>query len=336
MKYFAIVSLLLILIGSSAMAAGGGEEAAESPVKIGFLVKMPEQSWFQDEWKFALEAAAEHGFEVIEIGAADGQKTLDAIENIAAQGAGGFVICTPDVKLGPAIMSRAEAHGMKVFTVDDRFVDASGKAMEEVPHMGISAYEIGKQVGYTLYEQMNERGWDQSTTGFMRISFDELPTAKDRTAGMTDAIIEMGFDSQYIFDSPQKTTDVEGAFNAANITISKNPQITRWLISGLNDDTAVGGTRAAESNGFPVENVVAVGIGGDRIGTSEFEKENLTSFYATALISPKRHGYETAEFLYRWISEGIEPPALTLTSAVMMDRTNYVEKLKENGLWKES
>ena len=91
MKYFAVVSLLLILIGSC-HGRRGGEEAAESPVKIGFLVKMPEQSWFQDEWKFAREAAAEYGFEVIEIGAADGQKTLDAIENIAAQGAGGFVI----------------------------------------------------------------------------------------------------------------------------------------------------------------------------------------------------------------------------------------------------
>ena len=335
MKFFAVLSFF-VLISPFAMAAGGSDQAAESPVKIGFLVKMPEQSWFQDEWKFAQEAAADYGFEVIEIGATDGQKTLDAIENIAAQGAEGFVICTPDVKLGPAIVSRAEAHGMKVFTVDDRFVDASGNAMEEVPHMGISAYEIGKQVGYTLFEQMEQRGWEQSTTGFMRISFDELPTAKDRTTGMTDALLEMGFDAQFIFDSPQKTTDVEGAFNAANITISKNPQITRWLISGLNDDTAVGGTRAAESNGFPVENVAAVGIGGDRIGTSEFEKETPTSFYATALISPKRHGYETAELLYRWIAEGTQPPALTLTSAVMMDRSNYEEKLKENGLWKES
>lgn len=333
MRYLTLLALLVLL--SPSVMAGGGTEETEETVKIGFLVKLPEQSWFQDEWKFAQVAASDYGFEVIEIGATDGEKTLAAIDNIAAQGAKGFVICTPDVNLGPAIMSRAEQHGMKVFTVDDRFLDASGNPMEEVPHMGISAYEIGKQVGYTLFDQMTARGWDQNTTGFMRISFDELPTAKDRTTGMTDALLERGFDPDYLFDSPQRTTDVEGAFNAANITISKNPQITRWLISGLNDDTAVGGTRAAESNGFAVEDVVAVGIGGDRIGTSEFEKETPTSFYATALISPRRHGYETAEFLYRWIAEGIEPPALTLTSAVMMDRTNYVEKLKENDLLQE-
>ena len=59
-----------------------------------------------------------YGFNLLEIGIPDGEKTLAAIDNLAAQGAGGFVISPPDVRLGPAILARARARGLKVFTVD--------------------------------------------------------------------------------------------------------------------------------------------------------------------------------------------------------------------------
>jgi L-arabinose transport system substrate-binding protein len=333
MKKGVILCVCILFLTGLVFANGTREGGGSSKeVKIGFLVKMPEEPWFQHEWMFAQEAGADMGFKVLEIGTSDGEKVLSAIDNIAAQGAQGFVICTPDVKLGPAILAKAKANGLKVMSVDDRFVDANGKPMEEVPHMGISAYEIGKQVGYAMVEQMHARGWEQQDTGFMKITFNELPTAVERTNGITDALIEKGFEQDFIFESPQKSTDTEGGFNAANITITKNPQIKHWLIGGLNDEAAMGGTRACEGNGFAVEDICAIGIGGSGTATAEFEKEEVTGFYATALISPKRHGYETSAAVYKWIVEGTEPAATTWTSAVMMDRTNYIDKLKENGL----
>src|SRR5260221_13847332 len=79
-------------------------------VKIGFVVKQPEEPWFQDEWKFAEVAAKEKGFTLVKIGAEDGEKALAAIDNLGAQGAQGFIICTPDVKLGPAIVAKSAAN----------------------------------------------------------------------------------------------------------------------------------------------------------------------------------------------------------------------------------
>ncbi|NLA93352.1 MAG: arabinose ABC transporter substrate-binding protein [Spirochaetales bacterium] len=328
-KIFIVFMIALVCFGT--VFAAGSKEAERT--KIGFLVKMPEEPWFQNEWKFADDAGRDLGFDVVKIGTTDGEKVLSAIDNLQAQGAAGFVICTPDVRLGPSIMAKANAYGMKVISVDDQFVDANGDPMLEVPHMGISAYEIGKQVGYTMYDQMVARGWDVSKTGFMRISFNELPTALDRTNGMTDALLERGFPERNIFESPEKTTDTEGGFNAANITITKHPEIKHWMVGGLNDEAAMGGTRALEGNGFAVNDIVAVGIGGSGTATVEFEKDEPTGFYATALISPKRHGYETSELLFNWITKGVEPPKATWTTAVMMDRSNYIEKMKENGLW---
>jgi L-arabinose transport system substrate-binding protein len=332
MKKLLVIILVSLFVIGTVFAQGAAEDV---PPKIGFLVKMPEEPWFQNEWKFADQASEEYGFDVVKIGTTDGEKVLSAIDNLQAQGAGGFVICTPDVRLGPSIMAKAKSYGMKVISVDDQFVDANGNPMTEVPHMGISAYEIGKQVGYTMYDQMVARGWDPAKTGFMRISFNELPTALDRTNGMTDALLERGFDPKKVYESPEKTTDTEGGFNAANITITKHPEIKHWLVGGLNDESAMGGTRALEGNGFSANDICAVGIGGSGTATVEFQKSETTGFYATALISPKRHGYETSVLLFKWITEGEEPPKATWTTAVMMDRTNYVEKLKENGLWEE-
>ena len=144
MRRLTVLALTLVLLLSASALA--------QPIKIGFLVKMPEEAWFQDEWKYAEMAGKDYGFEVIKIGATNGSEVLSAIDNLGAQGAQGFIICTPDVTLGPAILARAKANGLKVMSVDDQFLGPDNEPMEEVPHMGISAYEIGRLVGRTLWE----------------------------------------------------------------------------------------------------------------------------------------------------------------------------------------
>jgi L-arabinose transport system substrate-binding protein len=62
-----------MLAGTVAFLFAGSALAAD--VKIGFIVKQPEEPWFQDEWKFADIAAKEKGFTVVKIGAEDGEKS---------------------------------------------------------------------------------------------------------------------------------------------------------------------------------------------------------------------------------------------------------------------
>ncbi len=123
---------------------------AADAVKIGFLVKQAEEPWFQTEWAFAEKAAKDKGFQLIKIAVPDGEKTLSAIDSLAANGAKGFVICPPDVSLGPAIMAKAKLNDLKVIAVDDRFVDASGKFMEDVPYLGMAAFEVGQKQGAAM------------------------------------------------------------------------------------------------------------------------------------------------------------------------------------------
>src|SRR5215210_6263926 len=158
------VSLVFSLAGCDKKSASTGSESSSGSsagkIKIGFLVKQPEEPWFQTEWKFAQKAADENGFELIKIGTVDGEKVLAAIDNLAAQGAKGFVICTPDVRLGPAIKAKAEQAGLKLMTVDDQFVGPDGKFMEDVHHLGMSPRDIGRQAGQIELAEMTKRGWD--------------------------------------------------------------------------------------------------------------------------------------------------------------------------------
>ncbi|HEY4292400.1 arabinose ABC transporter substrate-binding protein [Luteibacter sp.] len=319
---------LALALTLSACSHGPGDEQ----VKIGFVVKQPEEPWFQDEWRYAEQAAKEKGFTLVKIGAPDGGQVLTTIDNLKAQHAQGFVICTPDVKLGPSIVAKAKADGLKLMTVDDRLVDGAGNPIDSVPHMGISASKIGEQVGQAIADEMKARGWKPEETGALRISYDQLPTARDRTNGAVTTLTAAGFPAANIVNAPQAKTDTENAFNAANIAITQHPNYKHWVAFGLNDEAVLGAVRAAEGRGFNADNVIGVGIGGSKSALNEFSKAQSTGFFGSMLISPRRHGYETSVNMYEWIKNDKAPPPLTLTTGKLITRANADEIRKEMGL----
>lgn len=322
----------MALSASLALGTVGAAQAAEEDVKMGFIVKKPEQAWFINEQDAATQVGEELGFSVVRLGGEDGQEVLSAIDNLYSQGAQGFVICPPDVRLGPAIMNRAEQYGMKVVTVDDRFVGGDGEPMEEVPHLGMSGYKIGQQVGEALVAEMDARGWDPQEVAALRITNNELPTAKARTDGATDVLLELGFPEENVFDAPQQNTDTSSAFSAASPVLSQHEEFDHWIIYALNEESVLGGVRATEQYGLEAEDVIGVGINGSGAAFAEFSRENPTGFHGTVAVSSTKHGRETAENLYRWITEGEKPPANTETSGTLMTRENWQDVRDQLGL----
>lgn len=314
-----------------ALCAIGAAHAAD-PVKIGFLVKQAEEPWFQDEWRHAEQAAKDKGFALVKIGIPNGEKMMAAIDNLAAQKAQGFVICAPDVKLGGAVARAAKRNNMKVISVDDRLVDGAGKPLAGIPHMGISGYAIGNQVGEALAAEIKARGWKLTEVGALRIAYDQLPTGRERTMGAVDALKKAGLPASAVIDAPQSKTDTESAYNAANIAFTKNPKIKHWVAFGLNDEAVLGAVRAAEGRGLRADSMIGVGIGGSKTAQNEFAKPAATGFYGTVLISAKRHGYETSTNLYEWIAKGKVPPAETLTAGMLMTRANQAKVRVAMGL----
>ncbi len=311
--------------------AGLHLHAAAPAVKIGFLVKQPEEPWFQLEWKFADQAAKELGFTLVKIGATDGEKVLGAIDNLAAGGAQGFMICTPDTHLGPGIAAKARTANLKLLSVDDQFVGADGQPMAKVHHLGISAGKIGENVGAILATVMKQRGWSAADTAVCAVTFDELATAKERTEGAIGALTAAGFAKDKIFRAPQRTSDIPGAFDAVNVLLTQKPAVKHWLICGMNDSAVLGAVRALEGRGFAADSSIGVGINGTDC-IVEFEKSKPTSFYGSMLLSAKQHGYQTAEMMFKWIKDGVEPALDSRTIGVLITRDTFRQVLKEQGI----
>ncbi|MEH3106857.1 MAG: substrate-binding domain-containing protein [Sphingomonas fennica] len=315
------------MAGAGAMLAGGcatdGGRAGARPLRIGFLVKQPQEQWFQDEWRFARAAARAHGFEIIAIGAEDGDRVLAALNTLYARYAGGFVICAPDPLLGPAIARFAADSGLKAMSVDDRLLAADGRPVAGIPHVGISARAIGELAGRSAAEEAARRGWPADRTAILKISFDSLETGRERTGGAVAALRAAGYPAAAILPAPQRTSDTEGAFSAAAPVLTAHPGIDRWIVIGLNDETVIGGVRAAEGLSIPPANLIGVGIGGSGAAVAELARNRPTGFFATILLSPRAHGYDTTLAMYRWLSEGRAPAPLTLTSGTLMTRDNF-------------
>ena len=307
--------------------------SAADPIKIGFLVKQAEEPWFQTEWAFAEKAAKDKGFTLIKIAVPDGEKTLSAIDSLAANGAKGFVICPPDVSLGPAIVAKAKMNDLKVIAVDDRFVDANGKFMEDVPYLGMAAFEVGQKQGNAMVGEAKQRGWDWKDTYAVVNTYNELDTGKKRTDGSVKSLVDAGLPKDHIIYAALKTLDVPGSMDATSSALVKLPSAAKNLIiGGMNDNTVLGGVRATESAGFAAANVIGIGINGtDAIG--ELKKPD-SGFFGSMLPSPHIEGYNTASMMFDWISTGKEPPKYTAMDEVtLITRKNFQQELEKIGLW---
>ena len=326
-------SLLRAALAAGAVSLSLSAFAAD-PVKIGFLVKQPEEPWFQTEWAFAEKAAKDKGFTLLKIAVPDGEKTLAAIDSLAANGAKGFVICPPDVSRGPAIVAKAKLNDLKVMAVDDRFVDAKGKFMEDVPYLGMAAFEVGQQQGAAMAAEAEKRGWKWDDTYAVINTYNELDTGKKRTDGSVEALKKAGLPADHIIFAPQKTLDVPGSMDSTTSALVKLPSGAKHLIiGGMNDNTVLGGVRATESAGFKAEQVIGIGINGtDAIG--ELKKAN-SGFFGSMLPSPHEEGYQTASMMYEWVTTGKEPPKYTAMDKVtLITRANFQQELEKIGLWK--
>ncbi|EHD21485.1 MULTISPECIES: arabinose ABC transporter substrate-binding protein [Brenneria] len=320
------------LLATIGLAAVMSQSAIADTLKLGFLVKQPEEPWFQTEWKFADKAGKDLGFEVIKIAVPDGEKTLNAIDSLAASGAKGFVICTPDPKLGAAIVAKARSYDLKVIAVDDQFVNARGEPMDSVPLVMMAASKIGERQGQELWNEMNKRGWKVAETAVMAITSNELDTARRRTTGSMEALKAAGFPEKQIYQVPTKSNDIPGAFDAANSMLVQHPGVKNWLIVGMNDNTVLGGVRATEGQGFKAPNVIGIGINGvDAV--SELSKGQATGFYGSLLPSPDIHGYKSIQMLNEWVTKDVEPQKFTeVTDVVLITRDNFKVELEKKGL----
>ena len=317
--------VLAVLVFSCVATLCSAFVHAGEKIKIGFIIPDATDNWWLREWDGATKAADELGFTLVKTEATDADKILATLENYASQGIKGLLFATPDVKLGPAVVSRTKAHGMKLLTIANQFEDANNRLMTEIHYSGIAAYDIGRQVGDAMFAEAKRRGWKWEETGIMMMSIKELATAVDRIGGCTDALADHGFPREKMYDAPIRSWDSIGSFAAADIVITQHPEVKNWFVTASNDPIVVGSVRALEGRGFSVDNIIGVGINGGAEARIEFEKSSPTGFFASVFLSGAKYGYDDAKRMYYWLTEGKEPPLDFRATGILVTRENFQE-----------
>ena len=323
-----LLGIVLALALAAPVFAGGQKEAAggaeEEPIKIAYVCKMLTHPWFQAEEKGAVEMAEELGVEYFSIDAnLDDEAFMQGIENALARGVDGLMVCITDAEMGPTVSQMCADAGVPLVAINDPFEDHNGNP---IPHVGVDTYGTCYMGGEAMaaLAETNDFFAPGNNVKVMSVNVSFKSFLHERTLGFQDGIMDNSpLTEDDMITEDNETGMFEQVLPVAQSIINANPDVTHWLVTGLNDDSAVAPLRALEEAGFNMDNVIACGMGGYSLSYEEFAKGNDT--YLAIKLQPETHGSEGVRVLYEKLAEGKEIERFTTTSGVVVGIDTYEE-----------
>ncbi|MEA4927364.1 MAG: substrate-binding domain-containing protein [Candidatus Limiplasma sp.] len=276
-KVLAIVLALALVLGLTSAVA-------ESKGMIYGIYKAGDQTWFIDEGAAAEKAAKDAGYDFTYVDAKmSPEEYLKAIDNAIANKAAGIVTCIPDQTMSQAVVDKLGEAGIPVVAADDALQDAAGTKI--APWVGINAYVIGEANGEWVanYAIQNNLVTDPAC-GLLILTMDTVSSCVPRAEGELAKFGELcpTFDATKIFKADYDGTTDKGN-TAASAVFTAHPEITKWLVTGANEEGTIGALRALESAGLDKDACV-VGLGA-YMAKDEWKKEGTSAMKAAAYFS---------------------------------------------------
>ena len=310
-----VLALALMLCALTAVA--------ESKGMIYGIYKAGDQTWFIDEGAAAEAAAKEAGYDFTYVDAKmSPEEYLRAIDNAIANNAAGVVTCIPDQTMSQAAVDKLAEAGIPVVAADDALQTADGTKI--APWVGINAYVIGEANGAWVaeYAKANDLVSDPECA-LLILTMDTVSSCVPRAEGEYDKFTELcpEFDTAKIFKADYDgTTDKGNTASAAVFTA--HPEITKWLVTGANEEGTIGALRALESAGLDGESCV-VGLGA-YMAKDEWKKDGESTMKASAYFSSNSVGAGSIVVLLQ-IIDGQEVTMETAVDAIVVTPETYVE-----------
>ncbi len=306
-------------------AATEGTTAPAKKLKFGYISKMLTHPWFIEEDSGLKAKAAELGIDYVSIDAnLKDEACMAAIDNLIAQKVDAIAIVTTNQGLGPAIVKKAAEAGIPLVTVDDSMKDENGK---QVPHIGFAVKELAEKAGEALGKIANDKGWfkEGNVVKVMQIDMPQLSVVHDRTIGYQEGlkkVVPQLKDSDFIVQGSE-TGMFDKNLPIASAILNAHPEVTNWIVSGINDDGALAPLKIFQEAKFNMDNVIASAFGGYELAQAEFEKgnKNLIAVGMPAFVE----GQMAVQTLYDYIVNKKPLPEMTSVPTQMVTADNYKE-----------
>ena len=296
---------------------------AESKGMIYGIYKAGDQTWFIDEGAAAEAAAKAAGYDFTYVDAKmSPEEYLRAIDNAIANNAAGVVTCIPDQTMSQAAVDKLVEAGIPVVAADDALQTTDGTKI--APWVGINAYVIGEANGAWVAEYAKANNLvNDPECALLILTMDTVSSCVPRAEGEYAKFTELcpEFDTAKIYKADYDGTTDKGNIAAAAV-FTAHPEVTKWLVTGANEEGTIGALRALESAGLDGESCV-VGLGA-YMAKDEWKKEGDNAMKAAAYFSSLSVGAGSVEVLLQ-IIDGQEVIMETAVDAVVVTPETYVE-----------
>jgi L-arabinose transport system substrate-binding protein len=300
-----------------------GATAQAKKLKFAYVCKMLTHPWFIEEENGIKAQAKALGIDYVGVDAnLQDEAFMQAIDNVIGQGANALMVVVTHQTLGPTVVDKAREAKIPIITIDDTIQDSSGK---QIPHVGLPTTETGVMGGHALAQLAKQRGFFKAgnVVKVMQIDMSFLSVVHDRTVGYKQALqqdLPQLKDSDFIVQD-SKTGMFEENLPVAQGILASHPEVTHWIVTGINDDGALAPLRVFEEAGFPLKNVLSCGLGGYKTSYEEFQKDHNS--YIVTKLQPFKEGQAAVQILFDNLKNKKAMPAMTLVAGDVVTKENY-------------
>ena len=310
---------------TDATAASSADTAAETTASsdssdsktIVGIYKMGTATWFIQEGAASQKVVEEAGYTWKFLDSdLDAATYMEQLNTVIADKVDGVLVCVPDQNLSQTTVDMLSEAGIPVIAVDDALETEDGTKL--APWVGIDGYNIGKTVGEWGANYVKENNLaDDETFGILLMTAETVSSCVPRTEGEVDALKEKlpDFPDSRIFRADCDTSAEDGN-QAANAVITGHPEIKKWLVLGVSDESSQGAARAIESAGLGADSMV-VGLGA-YLCEDEFNNPD-SCFRAAAYFSALDIGSTAAKEMVDHIENGTEIPETYAVGATIVE-----------------
>jgi L-arabinose transport system substrate-binding protein len=245
---------------------------------------------------------------------------VNLVNDAISQGAKGIAITVPDQAIGPAIAKAAADAGIPLIATDDPIEDEAGNP---IPFVGFDGTDMGNKVGEEAGRLLTESGWltDGSVVGMLAVEKQDLSVCELRTEAQKEKVAAAGLAADRIYDVASGAT-VDTANTAAGPVITAHPDVTKWVVTGCNDESVLGAMNALTAAGVAPADIIGVGLGAYE-ACRPWAAGQDTGFKAALFISGLDVGAAAAEVLYNNVVNGAEIPPTTVAKTTIVGPDNY-------------
>lgn len=261
-------------------------EEKNDEIVIALMMKSLASEWNQNIEASLEKLGEEKGFKVLTFDAdGDSAKQLDQLNDAINQGVDAIFMHIADEGIAQAAAETVEAAGIPMIGESLPLKDGEGNWL--IPCVVLDAAGCGVVASDWIAENWKSTSVDLADTSKVGVIMVTNTLTENAVLRHEGAVKELKVkmpdipeENYYIADISASSDDyIDGGYTETGAVLAAHPDMTSWIVVGVQDDYALGACRAIEEAGA-TDKTILVSLGGEQ-AIPEWKGGTTTPWYAT-------------------------------------------------------